>query len=173
MAPALEVLALTARLLAALVLLRAGLAKLRDAAGFEAALGGYRLLPERLVWPLSRILPPVELAVAASLALPVVAPAGAAAGMALFVAFAGAMAVNLLRGRRDIDCGCGGARQPLAWRLVLQNLALAAGLACAAFVTAPASPAGLAVAAAAAAGLFLAQLAAETLAAATSRKVAA
>ena len=36
------------------------------------------------------------------------------------------MAVNLLRGRHDIDCGCGGATHPLSWGLVARNGVLAA-----------------------------------------------
>jgi Methylamine utilisation protein MauE len=36
------------------------------------------------------------------------------------------MAINLLRGRNDIDCGCGGAAHPLSWGLVVRNVVLAA-----------------------------------------------
>jgi hypothetical protein len=36
------------------------------------------------------------------------------------------MAINLLRGRHDIDCGCGGASHPLSWGLVARNVVLAA-----------------------------------------------
>ncbi len=35
--------------------------------------------------------------------------------------------LNLLRGRRFIDCGCGGAAQPLSIGLVLRNVVLAIG----------------------------------------------
>ncbi|MGO4844024.1 MauE/DoxX family redox-associated membrane protein, partial [Rhizobiaceae sp. 2RAB30] len=35
-----------------------------------------------------------------------------------------AIAVNLLRGRTRIDCGCGGAGQGLSWFLVGRNTAL-------------------------------------------------
>jgi hypothetical protein len=36
------------------------------------------------------------------------------------------MAANLWRGRRQIDCGCGGEVHPLSWGLVLRNGVLAA-----------------------------------------------
>ncbi|HWF00388.1 MAG TPA: MauE/DoxX family redox-associated membrane protein [Caulobacteraceae bacterium] len=173
MAHGLEVFALTGRLLAALILLRSGLAKLRDPAGFEAALGAYRLLPDAVVAPLSRSLPWLELTLAPCLFVPLAAGVGEAASAALFVAFAVAMAVSLLRGLRDIDCGCGGVRQPLSWRLVAQNLGIACGLVCAAIIPAPFVMAGLGVAVAAAAGLFLALAAAESLAAASPRKLTA
>jgi hypothetical protein len=44
----------------------------------------------------------------------------------LILLYAAAMAVNLLRGRRQIDCGCGGEVHPLSWMLVLRNGVLAA-----------------------------------------------
>jgi len=46
---------------------------------------------------------------------------------ALFALYALAMSVNLLRGRSDVDCGCGGpyaARQTISWSLVIRNLVL-------------------------------------------------
>jgi hypothetical protein len=50
-----------------------------------------------------------------------VAGAGAAT---LLAAYAGAVLINLLRGRADIDCGCGGTAQPLSYWLVLRNVLL-------------------------------------------------
>ena len=52
-------------------------------------------------------------------------PEAAAAG--LLSAFAVAMGINLLRGRRHIDCGCfqGALKQPLRWTLVIRNALLA------------------------------------------------
>ena len=46
-------------------------------------------------------------------------------GAALLLAYAAVMAINLVRGRRFIDCGCGGAAQPLSLGLVLRNVVLA------------------------------------------------
>ena len=80
------------------------------------------------------------------------------------------IAVNVARGRTDIDCGCGGVegRQRLSWSLVARNLVLVALLGCAAQVAAPplpgiASGATLAMAALAFFALFAAasQLAAQ------------
>ena len=55
--------------------------------------------------------------------------------------YAGVMTINLLRGRRFIDCGCGGATQPLSVGLVLRNVVLAIA-AITALVPAPARPLG-------------------------------
>jgi hypothetical protein len=45
----------------------------------------------------------------------------------LLLAFAAAMAINLARGRSDIDCGCfiGVQKQRISWPLVVRNLVLA------------------------------------------------
>jgi hypothetical protein len=51
---------------------------------------------------------------------------GAILAAALLLGYATVIAINLLRGRTQIDCGCGGARQPLAWSLVARNVVLAA-----------------------------------------------
>jgi hypothetical protein len=51
----------------------------------------------------------------------------------------GAVAINLARGRADIDCGCGGAegRQRLSWGLVARNTILMAVLVIGAEPTGP------------------------------------
>jgi hypothetical protein len=44
----------------------------------------------------------------------------------LLAVYAGAMGINLLRGRRDLDCGCmgPGARSPVGAGLIVRNLIL-------------------------------------------------
>jgi hypothetical protein len=119
----------------------AAFAKLRDLRGFAAAVAGYRLLPGALAGPAAAGFVAAEIALAVGLWA---APAPAALGVAALLAlYAGAIGVNLARGRRDIDCGCGGplGRQTLSPALVLRNLAVAgAALAC----TLPAAPRPLA-----------------------------
>jgi hypothetical protein len=126
--PALD-LALRAGL--ALLFAAGALVKLRDSKGFAAAVAGYHVLPERLTRPAASAFITAELALAAALSAPALrAPAAVgAAGLLLLYAFA--IAWNLARGRRDIDCGCGGhfggaGRQPLSEALVVRNVALAA-----------------------------------------------
>jgi hypothetical protein len=127
------VVSLALRALLALLLGGAALAKLRDPRGFAAAVAGYRLLPAALATPAAAAFVAAELLLAAALWTPLRTEAalGAAALLALYAL---AIAVNLVRGRRDIDCGCGGplGRQALSEGLVLRNLAwAAAALACA------------------------------------------
>jgi hypothetical protein len=54
-------------------------------------------------------------------------PYGAVAAIALLALYSAAIALNLARGRRDIDCGClgPGHRQPLSEWLVARNAAAA------------------------------------------------
>ena len=113
----------------ALLLAIAGIDKLRHRTLLPGVIANYRLLPDALVAPAATLLPGTELLVAAGLLLGF-APFAPLAAMALLLVFAGAMAINIGRGRRHIDCGCGhaGLRQSLGWGQVLRNLLLAAAL---------------------------------------------
>jgi len=129
------VLHLTLRVPLALLLAAAAVHKLRDPAAFRAALAAYRLVP---AWCAPAI---VALEVIVAVALCVPGPVGPVGAAGLLLAYAGAIAVNLVRGRRDIDCGCAGpaARRPIGWALVARNLLLAV-LACGGLVAVEARP---------------------------------
>jgi hypothetical protein len=102
--------------------------KFADLAMFESALANYRLLP-RAFEPLAAYLVPVgEGGCAAGLLFAATRSVGAAVLIVLLAAFAGAIAINLSRGRTNIDCGCFGPmlRQPLSAWLVVRNLVLMA-----------------------------------------------
>src|SRR5579862_6991362 len=111
----------------ALLFVSAALHKLRGLARFAADLRAYRVLPEgaaALAW----VLPLLELTVGAGLLVRSSRRGACAAGAALLLVYAIAIAINLLRGRRDLACGCGGPddRRPIAAWMVWRNLALAA-----------------------------------------------
>ena len=114
------------RTLISLVFLSAAIGKLRHYVAFQGVLGNYRLLPQSWVAPVAHVLPPIEAAIAAGLLSGLAAPWPEAAAMILLSAFAVAMGINLLRGRRYIDCGCfqSALRQQLSWSLVLRNTIL-------------------------------------------------
>lgn len=129
----------TAAAAVAMVLLSGAWQKLRDLDGFEAALEGYALLPAALLAPFARLLPLAEIAAGLALALEPLRPAGVSGGLALLAVVTGAVTLNLLRGRRHIDCGCGGLEdeQTLSWPLVARNAVLALLLVVAALPAAP------------------------------------
>jgi len=122
--PAFSLLAL---LLLAVVFGLAAFLKLRDLEVFAAVVEQYRLLPAKLVRPFAYALPVVELVAVLGLLWPTTRGAAAAVLILLLLAFAAAMAVNLARGRSDIDCGCfvGPHKQRISWPLVLRNLVFA------------------------------------------------
>lgn len=113
---------LTGALCTAVILASAATHKVRAPARFSAQLQAYQLLPSALVRPVARGLPWLELALAFALLLPL-SRTGAAMAAALLALYATAMAINLWRGRKDIDCGCAGPhqRQPIRPLLLIRN----------------------------------------------------
>jgi hypothetical protein len=85
----------------------------------------YRLLPERLGGPVAVALAGIEALAVASLLVPGFRGFGGAAAGVLLLAYAAAMGINLWRGRREIDRGCGGSGQGISWALVARNVLLA------------------------------------------------
>jgi len=130
-------------------------------------IANYRLLPQRAALPAAALLPPTEMAVAVLLLSERLRPWPVLAAMVLLLVFAAAMAVNIKRGRRHIDCGCGETflGQPLKWTLVARNGVLAALLMPALMMTSPMNMPLTLSAAAAGIGLFLLYLSLNILAA--------
>lgn len=120
-------LAVTATLLLATLFAAAAVAKLRALDQFAGVVENYALLPAPLLQPVVRLLPVVELVAAVGLLASATRPYAAGVLLVLLLVFAGAMAVNLRRGRHDIDCGChlGLLKQRISWPLVARNLLLA------------------------------------------------
>jgi hypothetical protein len=118
----------------ALVLAVGAWSKFADLEAFAFAVERYRLLPPPAARALGFVLPFAEAAAAALLVVPATRPSGALLAAALVALVSGAVVANLLRGRTDIDCGCGGPgqRQTLSWRLPARNAVLLAGCALAA-----------------------------------------
>jgi hypothetical protein len=101
--------------------------KWRDVAHFSAAVEAYQVVPPIWTVPVGAGLIAAETGVAVALWVPPVAPIAALAAAALLSLYAAVIAVNLVRGRRALDCGCAGParRQPISWALVARNLVLA------------------------------------------------
>lgn len=106
------------------VFVRAIWHKLADFALFKTYLADYEILPQSLVAPVALILVLAEAAIVIGLVIPATRPVAAIAAVMLLAAYGGAIAVNLLRGRYAIDCGCGGSGQGLSWFLVARNVVL-------------------------------------------------
>lgn len=118
--------ALAVKCMIALVLITAGVGKIQHWAEFLGVVANYRLLPGSLVKAVGYALPPVEIALGVSLFIPPLSPWTSLCVGALLIAFAAAMAINIARGRRHIDCGCfqSALKQSLSWTLVVRNVVL-------------------------------------------------
>lgn len=110
----------------ALILFSAAWHKFAEPSAFLAALAGYRMLPGGLLPIMSRAVPVLETVLGAGLLIPATRNAALAGAALLLGLYATAIGVNLLRGRSYIDCGCGGAAQPVSWGLVARNGVIAA-----------------------------------------------
>ncbi|HLS55076.1 MAG TPA: MauE/DoxX family redox-associated membrane protein [Zeimonas sp.] len=102
--------------------------KLADLDTFRLAVERYRLLAPSAARGAALALPMAEALAGLMLLLPASRTAGAALAAVVLGLVSTAVAVNLLRGHRDIDCGCGtpGTGQRLSWALVARNAALLA-----------------------------------------------
>jgi hypothetical protein len=103
--------------------------KLRAREAFAATLAEYQLVPAGLVGLAALGLAAMEIATAAMLLWRGSRTLGGIAGAVLLVIYACAIAINLARGRKDLDCGCGMQPRAIGGWMVARNLIIAAPLA--------------------------------------------
>ena len=111
----------------ALLLAVAAAHKLAGFRSFAATLGDYRLLPARAVSFVAVLTILAEIATASGLLVPALRAPAAITAALIFSAYGAAIAVNIARGRVDIDCGCsfGRSADRLTVFLIWRNAALA------------------------------------------------
>jgi hypothetical protein len=116
------------RLLLAMMFLSAAVGKMRHWRVFEGVVANYRLLPATISRLVAYALPPAEALLALALIAGLAQPWTGRTAAGLLIIFGCAIAINLLRGRSHIDCGCfqGTLKQALRWPLVARNALLAA-----------------------------------------------
>jgi hypothetical protein len=122
------------RCLLAFVFVRAALHKVRHYRDFRTQLAAYQLMPARLQSAFTVFLILLEAFLALSLVFGGWTYTSYLAA-ALLLVYAAAMALNLLRGNDDLDCGCSGpavhlsskpsgVTQAISWTLVVRNCIL-------------------------------------------------
>ena len=101
--------------------------KLNARREFFEILTAYRVLAERWVPAAVYGVPAAELLIALGLLVPVSRRAACVAAAGLLLMYGCAIAVNLARGRRDLDCGCGLAsgRRAIAEWMLIRNATMA------------------------------------------------
>jgi uncharacterized membrane protein YphA (DoxX/SURF4 family) len=120
------------RWLVATIFAVACLHKLSSVSAFENVVKDYAVMPPVLAPLASRLVIVCEVAVVAGLLSGLWMPITATLAMVLLAAYGAGMAINLARGRRDIDCGCfgpandSGNRHSLSGWLLLRNASLIA-----------------------------------------------
>lgn len=119
--------ALTLRFLIGAVLAAAGTFKLARLADSEAAIDRYEVVPDKLVPSAAKVLALAEVVSGVALLVGLLTPVAGIVVAILMVTFAGAIGVNLARGRR-FDCGCGttAVGREISWTLLGQDVTLAA-----------------------------------------------
>lgn len=122
------VIAAALRVLLALLFAAAVAHKLADFTAFRIVLHDYHLLPLALVTPATLLVIATEIALAATLPWPATGSTAPLAAVALLAVYSLGIAINLLRGRRTLECGCAPStyRQPLSEWLLLRNAVLIA-----------------------------------------------
>ena len=114
----------------ALLFASAAAHKMRSLARFTEIFAAYRVLPDAPARQFAWAIPCLELGISASLLWATTRSLAIPAAMTVLIAYAAGIGVNLLRGRLDLDCGCGTARDRrviAAW-MVWRNLILASAL---------------------------------------------
>ncbi|MDE0512087.1 MAG: methylamine utilization protein MauE [Gammaproteobacteria bacterium] len=118
---------IVAALILSYVFVMAGLHKCRAPAEFATTLANYKILPEGLARQGVYLVPVAEIMTGVALLIPATARLAAFSAGALLCAYIAAIGINLLRGRRNIDCGCGGPAQKQTiseWMIVRNGLLL-------------------------------------------------
>jgi uncharacterized membrane protein YphA (DoxX/SURF4 family) len=110
----------------ALLFARAGIHKLRGLDRFVDAFSDYRVMPATLNRPVALAIPILELAIAMLLLWGPGRRLALLGGIGVLITYAAGMALNLARGKRDLECGCGGGyeRRSIAAWMVWRNLLL-------------------------------------------------
>jgi len=111
----------------ALLFAVAAVSKAKHFSIFRATILDYQLVPKQLLGLAALAVLGLEFFIALSALHDSFAAIGMQLAAALLCLYGLAIATNLLRGRRDIDCGCTGpaVRQSLSGWLVLRNVVLA------------------------------------------------
>ena len=117
---------LVAALILSYVFVLAGLHKCRAPAEFATTLANYRILPEGLNRQAVYLIPVIEIMTGVALLIPATAQLASFSAGGLLCIYIAAIGINLLRGRRTIDCGCGGPaqKQTISEWMIVRNVLL-------------------------------------------------
>ncbi|MEN6374735.1 MAG: MauE/DoxX family redox-associated membrane protein [Smithella sp.] len=112
------------RLALAIIFLYAGVEKIIAPKEFAVAIYNYQLMPDGAINLLAVVLPWLEVFLAVALIAGIYVHGASLASALLFLVFATALTINLVRGL-DISCGCfGAASGSISWLYLVRELGL-------------------------------------------------
>ena len=115
---------LICRLALGFLFLYAGVGKIISPQEFAVAIYNYQLLPNGAINLLAVVLPWLEILLAAALIAGIYVRGASLLSALLFLVFATALSINLVRGL-DISCGCfGGASGSISWLYLVRDTGL-------------------------------------------------
>lgn len=102
--------------------------KVKSFGTHRAIVKDYEILPDQLITPFSKFELALQLLTSMLLYLGIWLPFAAVLAASLLGTYSIAIAINLLRGRNEVSCGCGGfaGNHQLSWWLVVRNITLIA-----------------------------------------------
>jgi uncharacterized membrane protein YphA (DoxX/SURF4 family) len=122
--PVIPIFALICRLTLAIIFFYAGIEKILQPQEFAVAIYNYQLLPDCTINLSAIFLPWLEVLIAASLVIGIYTRGAALLSSLLFLIFAMALTINLVRGL-DISCGCFGVSSGnISWFYLARDLSL-------------------------------------------------
>lgn len=118
-----EELCLALRVFLSAVFVSSAVSKLKDWNAHLAVVAEYRMVPVRWNSWMARLDPIAELLAGLLLFIGYQQPLALFLLIGLLFVYGTAIGTNLVRGRRDLSCGCGGlaGNHPISWFLVLRN----------------------------------------------------
>lgn len=121
-----EALSVIFRILLAILFISSGVSSLRHWQVHLGIIKDYRILPEPLVQWFAILEHAVKWLVGIFLLLGMHSSLAALTGSGLLLMYSIAVTINLLRGRKELSCGCGGlaGNHLLSWKLIVRNLFL-------------------------------------------------
>lgn len=115
---------LICRLALGVLFFYAGVGKIISPREFAVAIYNYQLLPDGVINLLAVVLPWLEVFLATALIAGIYVRGASLLSASLFLVFATALSINLLRGL-DISCGCfGGASGSINWLYLVRDMSL-------------------------------------------------
>jgi hypothetical protein len=102
----------TVQLFLAILLIAAALHKSADPGRMRAAISAYRVVPVSSEDPVAWLVIGLEMAVGAALLVPILSKSASLAAAGVFAVYFALMSLSLVRGDREMNCGCSFSRQP-------------------------------------------------------------